>query len=446
MTLPERADCLIIGAGIHGLSTAWHLAERWRAAGRSGRRIVVLDKTGPGAGASGIACGVVRNNYYQPAMRALMAHSVAVWESDPEAFAYHPVGYLQISPEPMRAHVETIYAGQQELGYASELIEGAEASHAYMRRFFGDWQARGITSVLHEKRGGFAHNTGAVKGLADKARAAGVEIVSGVAVTGFALEDASGAVASVQTDQGTIACGEVVLAPGPWVGELWRMLALPETITVTWHDGTRQENVPMWHYRALQEGVLDVPPERLRTESGTSPPVLHVDSDAPLYAESDGRLLTDAMWGIYYKPDSHFGGVQGGTVPKLVDRPASEVRIDPYGPASPEFVVDDSFAELWVSALAHCHGRFAGCLSAYRRAPSGGLGAFTPDSFPVFDRFRDNAYVIADSNHGFKMIGVGALVAEELMGGTSELLEPFRFSRYATGDLHPVSNSPFPWS
>ena len=77
---------------------------------------------------------------------------------------------------------------------------------------------------------------------------------------------------------------------------------------------------------------------------------------------------------------------------------------------------------------------------------SRGIGCFTPDSFPVFDRFRENVYVIADSNHGFKMIGVGELVADELLGGSSTLLEPFRFSRYAQGKLHPVSNSPFPWS
>jgi hypothetical protein len=37
-------------------------------------------------------------------------------------------------------------------------------------------------------------------------------------------------------------------------------------------------------------------------------------------------------------------------------------------------------------------------------------------------------------------------VAEELCGDKSRLLEPFRFSRYAEGKLHPVSHSPFPWS
>ena len=80
------------------------------------------------------------------------------------------------------------------------------------------------------------------------------------------------------------------------------------------------------------------------------------------------------------------------------------------------------------------------------KVPSGGIGAFTPDSFPVLDTFCENVYVIADSNHGFKMIGLGALVAKELCGDTQALLEPFRYSRYALGKLHPVSNSPYPWS
>ncbi|MCA1719452.1 MAG: monomeric sarcosine oxidase, partial [Actinobacteria bacterium] len=204
-------------------------------------------------------------------------------------------------------------------------------------------------------------------------------------------------------------------------------------------------NCDMWTYWSLREGVLGVEPTFLMDNYGNMPSVIHVDTDAPLYDE-EGELITDELWGIYYKPDFYFNGVQGGAMPYVVDRPADEVAVDPYGPASPDFVVGEDFARMWTSALAHCHERFEGKSHLFSREPSGGIGCFTPDSFPVFDTFRQNAYVIADSNHGYKMIGVGALVAKELMDEPQELLEPFRYARYETGDLHPTSNSPFPWS
>ena len=79
MAFPDFANVVIVGAGIHGLSSAWRLAEIAHEKGKQvDGQIVVLDKSGIGSGASGIACGVIRNNYYQPAMRELMAHSVIV--------------------------------------------------------------------------------------------------------------------------------------------------------------------------------------------------------------------------------------------------------------------------------------------------------------------------------------------------------------------------------
>ena len=448
MSVPSHSPYVIVGAGIHGLSTAYHLSAALQARGRgSGEDIVVLDKSGIGAGASGIACGVIRNNYFQPAMRELMAHSVSVWESDAEAYSYHPVGYLQISCERMHEDVASISRQQAEIGYESVFIEGERDSRRYMQDLFHDWRAEGITSVLHEKPGGYANNRKSLEGLAAKAQAQGVTILSGVEVRALAV-DASGAVTRVVTDQGAIACDYVVLGAGPWARNFWRMLELPDVIEVRNPDHPGEVAcVPMWTYWSLQEGTLGVDPTLQRTNSGGMPPVIHVDTDAPLRSDADGSLITEEMWGIYYKPDFHFGGVQGGAAPKVVDKPAGAVQVDPYGPASSEFIVGEDFAHLWVSALAHCQGRFAGTLPQYKREPSGGIGAFTPDSFPVFDTFRDNCYLIADSNHGYKMIGVGALVAEEICSGRpAALLEPFRFSRYAAGKLHPVSNSPFPWS
>jgi glycine/D-amino acid oxidase-like deaminating enzyme len=438
------ARYVVVGAGVHGLSTAWHLARELRARGRGdGRDVVVLDKADVGAGASGIACGVIRNNYSQPAMRELMAHSVAVWESDPAGFSYHPVGYLQVAPEVMHADVARIHQEQQAIGYPSALVEGEQACRAYLQDLFADWQARGATCVLHERRGGYANNRASMRALAGKARAEGVRVYPGTRVVG--LRSDAGAVTGVETDRGTTRCEQLVVAVGPWIRDLWRMLELPETVAVRGPDG-RQLHRPMWTYWSLQEGTLAVDPSFLLDNRGGVPPVVHVDSDAPLHDDRDGSLVTDRLWGIYYKPDWGFGGVQGGAMPQVVDRPADQVAVDPYGPASPDFAVGDAFARMWTSALAHCQKRFEGMGHRFSRAPSGGIGCFTPDSFPVFDTFRQNAFVIADSNHGYKMLGVGGLVAKELLGEPQTLLQPFRFGRYQAGRLHPTSRSPFPWS
>ncbi|MGV6846927.1 MAG: NAD(P)/FAD-dependent oxidoreductase [Marinibacterium sp.] len=445
MAFPKQAEYVIVGAGIHGISTAWKLAERLAERGEVVEgRIVVLDKSGIAAGASGIACGVVRNNYFQPAMRRLMAHSVNLWESDPEGLSYHPVGYLQISSESMHQDVASIYEQQQEIGYRSSFIEGEKACSDYMKQWFGDWQARNITSILHEAQGGFSNQTRTMYAMADKVEKLGVRILTGATVTGFTRENGSAAIQAVETDKGSIRTGHVIIGAGPWVRDFWKMLDLPGRIDVKAGDQIRE--MDMWRFWQLEEGVLQIDPKLGLADDGSRGPVVHVDTDAPLYSTVDGSLITDEMWGIYYKPDFHFGGIQGGASPYKVDTPVDEVQIDPYGPSSPEFVSSPEFAHMWVSALAHCQKRYEGTMPKYHREASGGIGCFTPDSFPVFDTFHDNATVIADSNHGWKMIGVGHLVADEVLGQPQDLLEPFRFSRFAEGRLHPVSNSPYPWS
>ncbi len=268
--------------------------------------------------------------------------------------------------------------------------------------------------------------------------------VLGLEVTGFVLK--GGAVASVETNRGRIETDHVIVGCGPWVKTIWDMLDLPKKISIKGRDGTLHHDIPMWKYWCLQEGTLGVDPGLQITNDGEMSPVLHVDSDAPLHSDEDGSLITEEMWGIYYKPDTNFGGIQGGAAPYRVKTDPDQVAVDPYGPESPEFVVGPRFAHMWCSALAHCQKRFEGKRHHFKDEPSGGIGAFTPDNFPVFDLFRENCYIIADSNHGYKMIGVGQLVARELCGQPSMLLEPFRFSRYEEGRLHPESHSPFPWS
>ena len=305
-----------------------------------------------------------------------------------------------------------------------------------MRALFPDWRAEGLTVCLHEHRGGFAFNRESMHALAAKARAAGARIAEGVEVTGFDT-DGDGAVTAVRTDRGEVSVGrQVVVAVGPWIARLWAMLGLPERIDVRTPEGEVHRDRELWTYWYLQEGEVAVDPASYATADGSLPPVLHVDSDVPLL-DDDGRTVTDEPWGIYVKRDR--AGVQGGAAPLPKGH---DFRVDPY----PSGTVDPGFADQWCAALSHCLARFEGVRPRYRQERSGGVGCFTVDNFPVFDHMRPNVYVIADSNHGYKMIAVGREVARVLAGEHSSLLHPFRFDRFATGDLHPVSHSPYPWS
>ena len=107
----------------------------------------------------------------------------------------------------------------------------------------------------------------------------------------------------------------------------------------------------MWTYWYLQEGEVDVDPATFVTDDGSQPPVLHVDSDAPLIAD-DGALVTDEPWGIYVKPDRE--SVQGGAAPLKLGH---EFEVDPY----PTGTVDPGFPDMWCAALSHCMERFEGC-------------------------------------------------------------------------------------
>ena len=257
-------------------------------------------------------------------------------------------------------------------------------------------------------------------------REEGVEIVTGVEVRAIEL-GADGTASALETSRGRIEVGEqLVIAPGPWAKRFWSMLELPATIDVRTPSGEVVHDRPMWTYWNLQEGEIAVDPQMFATADGGAPPVIHLDTDAPLYTD-DGELVTDELWGIYYKRDRH--GVQGGASPLVVD---GDVELDPY-PSTTD--VDPGFPDMWCAALSHAMSRFEGCRPLYKTARSGGVGAFTADNFPVFDYMRPNTYAILDSNHGYKMIGVGREVAKVLLGDHSSLLYPFRFERFATGDL-----------
>jgi glycine/D-amino acid oxidase-like deaminating enzyme len=412
VTSPAAARVVIVGAGVHGLSTAIHLAELRG----SGDGVVVLDKQRVGAGASGISGGIVRNFYLSSAMNEIVRRSVELFELDPALFGFRQVGYVAVVPEAQAEELERIAEQHRDVGYASTLVLGEDAVRRHMEAIFPDWRARGSTALLHEARSGWADAHTTVAALEGMARAVGVEVREEVEVTGFDL-DGAGAVEAVQTSAGLLACDLVVLAPGPWARDLLRML-----------DVTSLD----FHYWQVREGEY----EHATAALGSSDPVVHVDADDPVPG-------LPAQWGIYFRSGLGHGAAIGG-LPLPLD---AECELDPYGPSHPELgLTTRDFDEGITAAISWTLGRFEGGFERWTCSSFAAQTGFTRDSYPVVDFVRENVYAILDSNHGFKLLALGKLAAAEVEGRRQPALEAFRLERFGVGALHPESASPYPWT
>jgi hypothetical protein len=136
--------------------------------------------------------------------------------------------------------------------------------------------------------------------------------------------------------------------------------------------------------------------------------------------------------------------VQGGGLPEPLE---PDCELEPYGPSHPEHGSSGPGFDEWLtSGVATALGRFEGRSADWHCSSFGAQVAFTPDSYPVLDFVRPNAYVLLDSNHGFKMLALGKLAAADILGDGAPELEPFRLRRFAEAALHVVSRSPYPWT
>ena len=369
--IPTHSRYVVIGAGVHGLSTSWHLARELRARGLGeGEDICVLDKRGVGVRR-------VRHRLRDGPQQLLPARDA---RADGPFGVGVGVGPRRRSPTTRSAScrsrrrrcptdVAQIYSEQRAIGYPSVLIEGNATVNRYLTR-----HVRGLAGARDHhgpaREEGRATRTTSARSAAWRPRPKpkGYGSQTGVRVTGFGI--AGGAVTSVETDQGTIACDQLVVAVGPWIRDLWAWLDLPETITVARarrHRGRGPADVDLLgaagrHARDRAERVH-------RQRGAPCRPSRTWTPDAPLYDDISGDLITDQLWGIYYKPDFNFAGLQGGASPYVVGKPAGAIAIDPYGPESPEFTVPEDFVRMWTSGLAHCHKRFEGKRHLYRHEP-----------------------------------------------------------------------------
>jgi methylglutamate dehydrogenase subunit A len=316
-------------------------------------------------------------------------------------------------------------------------VVGAERCRQYLTWTWPDWEAE-VEALLHERRGGWADAMQTVRHLAARARDAGARVVEGVEVTGFEL--GADGVEAVLTTRGRLGCEVVVTAPGPWAGRLWAELGLSSEVEVAVNG--RRHRRPLFSYLKAQEGEFALPGVGLAGSAGHDAPVVHLDQAGPLVSDRDGRILVEGPWGIYFRMGRTGAGITGGGLPVALQDPA----LDPYGPDNPEHAAEQSFGEFFTSGLAAAMRRFRGRSAEWRQTSAGGIVMHTPDDYPICDRVLPNAYAIVDSGHGFKMLALGRLAADDLLDGGEPLLGPFRLDRFARGETHAASKGPYPWT
>ena len=219
--LASHYDVVVIGGGVHGLSTAYHLAKL------GVKRVAVLDKSYLGAGASGRNTAIIRSNYLTTEGIAFMNASLKLYEQLASELGlnvlFSQIGRLDI------AHTEsTLFWLRQRveynrlMGVDSRLIEPPEVKRIVPQIDLREGKPFPIVGALHHPPAGVARHDGVVWGYARAADRLGVELHPFTEVTGIAREN--GRVTGVETVKGRVGADLVVSATAGWTSTIAQML------------------------------------------------------------------------------------------------------------------------------------------------------------------------------------------------------------------------------
>ncbi|MBI5878086.1 MAG: FAD-binding oxidoreductase [Chloroflexi bacterium] len=208
----RTADAVVIGGGILGCCTAVQLAMQ------GVKRVVLLEKGAQVAvGASGASGGLVRMHYTNPGDVRLAWRSLHWWQNwkewvgEPSPFVNS--GFVQIvGRDEVQTHAAIVKL-MQEIGVDAQIISMDD-----LKELVPGISTDDLGVASYEPQSGFAYPPDAVQGLAVRARALGVEVLLNTAATRIVTQ--SGRITGVETSDGLITAGAVVLAAGAWSGKL----------------------------------------------------------------------------------------------------------------------------------------------------------------------------------------------------------------------------------
>jgi sarcosine oxidase subunit beta len=214
--LPSSADVVIIGGGVMGASTAYHLARRGCT------NVVLLERESFfGLGATGRCAGGIRYQFATEVNIRLSLKSLPMLD-DLEAETGQPAlvrkyGYLFVlTREADVAVFQRNIALQHSLGVMTHWLSGDEVQRMIPLCRFPD----ALAGTFNPNEG-LADPNSVVMGYINAARRLGVRCLTEVVVTG--IEVSGGEVSGLQTNQGSIATRTIVNATGPWSATIGKM-------------------------------------------------------------------------------------------------------------------------------------------------------------------------------------------------------------------------------
>ena len=219
----KQYDVVIVGAGLHGLATAYYLAKNHAV-----KNIAVVEKGWLGGGNAGRNTTIVRSNYMMPGNRQFYEHSLQLWEE-----MSHDLNYNVMFSQ--RYHISLFHTPAARDGaarrYNTMRLTGSdgeiwdrETLREEIPHLNYDNARFPIFGAAVQKRAGTARHDAVAWAYARAADKLGVDIIQQCEVTGVSRSD--GKVTSLQTNRGSIGAKKVGFAVAGHTSRLWQMAGL----------------------------------------------------------------------------------------------------------------------------------------------------------------------------------------------------------------------------
>ena len=420
--LPDKADVVVIGAGMAGSAAAYALA-------RKGLSVALVDKGVVGGEQTSRNWGWCRQQHRDLRELPLAQKSLALWSELAAELGVDPgfrrTGLLYVTTRPADLalwEAWTLKARDHQMH--SRVLSAAEAK-AMTPGSTVDW-----IGGVHSPSDGKAEPALAGPMIAEGARRHGATIHQSCAARGLDIE--AGRVAGVVTEKGRVRSGAVLLAGGAWTSMFCRHhgLRLPQASVRSTSFFTREAP-------PLIEGGLSMPDVtiRRRLDGGYA---VGLSGRGLLELSPQGLLYARQFWPTFRKRRSLLGISVGRSFfegPESLQRwsldgisPFERVRtLDP--PADPALV------QMGLKRLAANYPALAGLEV---EASWGGLINSTPDGIPVIspvDPLPGLFLSTGFSGHGFGIGPAAGRLAADLIAGDAPIVDPrpFRYRRMIDG-------------